>query len=99
MVETFIPGEVVHIPFRITTIAGTTADPGGITLLVKPPVGADISYTYGVAPEVVRDAEGLYHANIPVAAVGRWYYRLELSAPSSGAAEGHFTVQQSRFVT
>lgn len=98
MADVFIPGEVARIPIRITTLSGQAVDPGSLTLMVKPPAGAIVAYAYGVAPEVVRDGEGVYHADIPLTAAGLWAYRVELIAPNAGAAEGVITVLKSRVI-
>ncbi len=91
----FLVGEVARIRVRALDIDGQTADPGAIALKVKAPAG--IVTTYG-APEVVRDAAGIYHADIPLNASGIWAYRWELSAPNAGAAEGVIQVQKSRVI-
>lgn len=98
MADVFIPGEVARLPIRVTTLGGLLADPGSLTLLIKPPAGVVTSYAYGGAPEVIRDGEGLYHADIPLSAAGQWAYRWELSAPNAGAAEGVITVLKSRVI-
>lgn len=97
MAETFIPGEVARLTLQATDLAGLAADPGSITLKIKPGMGAVASYAYGAAAELVRDGAGLYHADIALTAAGLWAYRWELSAPNAGAAEGVINVQKSRF--
>lgn len=96
--DTFIPGEVATLAIRVTTLAGITADPGAITLKIKPPGAAVVNYLYGAAAEVIRDGVGLYHAEIPLTAAGQWAYRWELGAPNAGAAEGVITVLKSRVI-
>lgn len=96
--DNLIPGEVAWLPMRVTDFAGQAADPGSITLLVRPPASAPDSYVYGAAPEVIRDGVGAYHAEIPLTAAGQWAYRWELGAPNAGAAEGVITVFKSRVI-
>lgn len=98
MADAFIPGDVAYLPIRVISRAGLAADPGSLTLMVKPPAGAVVSYAYGTDIEVVRDGVGLYHADIPLPASGQWAYRWELQAPNAGAAEGVITVLKSRVI-
>jgi len=98
MLDAFIVGEVVRLTLTVTDLAGNAADPGSITLKIKPGTGAVTAYAYGTAPEVVRDATGRYHADIPLVSSGLWAYRWELSAPNAGAAEGVINVQKSRVI-
>lgn len=94
----FVIGEVVRLPLRVTDLAGAAVEPGGVTLKIKPPVGAVDEYVFGVAPEVLNDGTGRYHADIVLTAAGTWAYRWELAAPNAGAAEGTITVQKSRVI-
>lgn len=98
MAEALVVGQVARIWFDVTDIAGQAADPGSLVLKVKPGVGAIANYAYGVAPEIVRDGVGKYHAEIPLTGAGQWAYRLELSAPNAGACEGVIVVQKSRVI-
>lgn len=98
MSEAFVIGEVVRLSVKATDLAGQAADPGSITLKVKPGIGAVVSYAYGQAVEVVRDGAGQYHADIALTSAGQWAYRWELSAPNAGAAEGVIVVQKSRVI-
>lgn len=98
MLDEFIVGEVVRLPLSVTDLAGNAVDPGSVTLKIKRGAGAVTAYAYGAAPEIVRDATGRYHADIPVISAGQWAYRWELSAPNAGAAEGVFIVQKSRVI-
>lgn len=96
--DTFIVGEVARLSIRATDLTGAAADPGSITLEIKPGSAPVAAYTYGAAPEVVRDGVGRYRADIPLNAAGLWAYRWELGAPNAGAAEGTITVLKSRIV-
>lgn len=98
MAEAFIVGAVAHLWVKAADLAGQAADPGAITLKIKPGAAPVTDYSYGVAPEVTRDGVGAYHANIPLTAAGLWAYRWELSAPNAGAVEGVINVQKSRFI-
>lgn len=98
MAEAFIPGEVARLSLVVTDLSGAAAEPGSITLRVKPGSGVVTNYAYGAAPEVVRDGVGLYHADILLTASGQWAYRWELSSPNAGAAEGVIVVLKSRVI-
>lgn len=91
-------GEVIRLTLRVNDMAGVTVEPGGVTLKIKPPVGAVTEYVFGSAPEIVNDGVGRYHADIVLSASGVWAYRWELNAPNAGAAEGVITVQKSRVI-
>lgn len=97
-VRGYLPGEVAVLNMRCAGLDGVAADPGALVLKIRPPVGAVVSYAYGVAAEVVRDAAGRYHADLVLSAAGQWAYRWELSAPNAGAAEGVITVLKSRVI-
>lgn len=94
----YIPGEVARITVRILNTDGVAADPGTLVLIVKPPAAAVISYIYGVAPEIVRDGTGAYHADVPLTGAGQWMYRWETTPPNAGAVEGSMSVQKSRVI-
>lgn len=94
----YIPGEIARISLRVTDLAGAAADPGTLTLKIKPPAGALVTYLYGVAAEIVRDSMGSFHADIPLTASGQWMYRWETTPPNGGAAEGAIVVQKSRVI-
>ena len=98
MSEAYIPGEVARISAHVADIAGAAVDPGGVKLLVKPPSGPTVTYTYGIDAIVVRDSLGNYHADLPLTSSGVWAYRWELTAPNAGAAEGVITVQKSKVI-
>lgn len=94
----YIIGEVVRLSLRVADLTGLAADPGTVTLKIKPGAGAVTDYLYGSAPEVVRDDAGLYHADIELTAAGLWAYRWQLTTPNAGAAEGVINVSKSRVI-
>jgi len=91
----FIPGEIARLSLAITNEAGAAADPGALSLKVKPPTGAVQTFVYGVDVAVVRDSVGAYHVDLPLPANGSWAYRWELTGANAGASEGHFLVAPS----
>lgn len=98
MSEAFIVGEVVRLSVKSTDLSGQSAEPGGITLRIKPGAGAVTNYAYGQAAEIIRDAAGIYHADIELTSAGQWAYRWELTSPNAGAAEGVIVVNKSRVI-
>lgn len=96
--EPYLVGEVVVIPLAITNSAGAAADPGALRLKVKKPDDTVTTYTYGVAPEIVKDSVGNYTATIPLPTSGAWYYRWEADTPNPGAVELDFVVKPSRVI-
>ena len=98
MFDPYIQGQPAHLSLTVADMSGQPADPGSLTLKVKPPTGVIQSYGYGTAPEVVRDGVGLYHADLDLPVAGVWAYRWELTAPNAGAAEGLIQVQKSRVI-
>lgn len=98
MSDNYLPGDVARISVRVADITGIAADPGSVTLKVRPPLGAVAAYAYGGSVVVVRDATGRYHADIELTDAGVWAYRWELTTPNAGAAEGVIRVDKSRFI-
>lgn len=92
----WIIGQTARLSVAITDAANAAADPGTLRLKAKTPAGVTTTYTYGVGGEIVKDAVGAYHADIALAAAGRWIWRWETDAPNAGADEGELNVRKSR---
>ncbi|MBI2278198.1 MAG: hypothetical protein HYU74_12660 [Dechloromonas sp.] len=97
MSDLFLIGQVAVIDLVIRGENGQPADPGSLTLKTRLDAGPISAYVYGVAPEIVRDSAGVYHANLPLAAAGQLFYRWETEAPNKGAGEGRIVVSEGRF--
>jgi hypothetical protein len=67
-------GDTYPAQLTILDAAGTAADPDSLTLTVREPDGTTIVYVYGDDSEIVRDSEGIFHADIPVDAAGMWAF-------------------------
>lgn len=89
-------GEAARLSVAVTDVASAAIDPAALRLKVKSPAGAIATYVYGVAPEIVRDGVGLFHADIALPTSGQWIWRWETDAPNAGAFEGLLSVQRSR---
>jgi hypothetical protein len=96
-INRFDLGDEVRLSAEFKTSAGVATDPGGVTLKFRYPGGPVTTYVYGTDNELVRDSSGNYHADIFMAAVGRWHYRFEGTGTSRAAAEHEFVVSPSRF--
>ncbi|KIO49601.1 hypothetical protein [Nitrosospira sp. NpAV] len=95
----YLIGSVVRVSVSITDCAtNILADPGGLILKVKPPAEAPTTFTYGVDSEVIKDADGVYHADITLDKSGEWRWRWEASTPNVGVVEGDLAVRASRVV-
>lgn len=55
-------------------VAGTVADPTGVTLKIHDPTGTETSYTYAAA-QIVRDSQGIYHFDLTLSIPGLWLAR------------------------
>lgn len=95
-----VVGQAIQIlaEFKLYTLIPlipVLADPTALRLKLRNPSGVVTTYIFGVAPEVVKDAVGKYHANIVMNVAGNWSYRWESDAPNAGADEGRITVKKS----
>lgn len=98
MSSEWIVGQSARITVAITDAAEIAVDPGALRLKVKPPTGAALrTYDYGASAEIVKDADGQYHADIVLDAAGTWSWRWEgTAAPHVGVGEGMLTVIKGR---
>lgn len=90
-------GDVVRLAGSFQGSAGPL-DPGSVTGRFRIASAQPTSYTYGVDPQLVRDAVGQYHFDVEATESGTWYYRFESSGIGQAAAEGTFRVRRSRFL-
>ncbi len=100
MSNDYLVGETARLSVAITdstAAPAAPADPGVLRLKVKSPNNQVQTYTYGASGEVIRDATGLFHADILLNAPGTWAWRWETDAPNAGADEGTLAVRPTRF--
>jgi hypothetical protein len=83
---------------------GVAVDPPVVNVKVQDPAALDVTYTYGVNPNVEKLATGVYRCTIKPVIAGIWFYRWEAVDPSSsvvvaleGAEEHKFAVRASMF--
>lgn len=94
----WIVGSAARIQLAVADAAGLPVDPGVLRLLVMPPAGNVVTYTYGAGPDLVRTAPGAYHLDVALNKSGRWCWRWETDAPQASVSEGQLLVARSRFV-
>jgi hypothetical protein len=77
-------------------------DPGAISLLVKAPSGASVTYAWP-GPSIVRDAIGEFYGLHPCTEAGRHWFRWTTSGvgaqgfEAAGVEEGFFVVSEPKF--
>ena len=95
--NSYLRGEVVRIALSLANTLGAAVDPGELLIKVRAEGQAILTYTYGVGIQIVRDALGEYHIDLPLPTPGTWYYRWEFSGANAGANEGSITVDPGYF--
>lgn len=87
------PGDVVTVrtdpPF--SDAAGVPTDPDTVTVQWRRRGSPPTTWVYGTDPEVIRDSVGTFHADIPVAKAGTYYFRWAGTGDVAAAEEGSFT--------
>lgn len=68
-------------------------DPTVVKLSILTPSEDLETYIYDTDPEVVRDSEGHYHADIEATEPGVWYYRWFSEGTGQAADEGSYTIE------
>jgi ABC-type Fe3+ transport system substrate-binding protein len=72
---TYDVGDRARLEVGFTNLAGNPTDPTAVTLKVKAPGTAVVTYTFGVGGTIVKDSTGNYHADIDITVPGKWHYR------------------------
>jgi hypothetical protein len=89
----WIIGDTTRMGLDVADAAGLPADPGTLTLSIKPPSGPIV-----VVANPTRAATGAYRHDLLLDQRGTWYYRWASGAPLPAVAEGSIKVNPSRFV-
>lgn len=81
--------------------AGVAADPDTVELRVLPPDGAEQTYLYSASPAevIVKDATGVYHADIYLDQPGEWFYFWEATGVGAltKSVAGQLVVEATQF--
>lgn len=95
---TYLVGNAARVSTRFRSVStGADVDPTTVTARIKNPNNVETAYVYGVDNEVVRDAAGYYHIDVPLTLAGTWRYRWEGTGANMAASEGALTVTASTF--
>jgi len=95
MANIYDKGDLVRISVTFT-VSGVDTDPTTVALKIKDPEETITTYTYA-ASEIIKDAVGKYHKDIPINASGRWYYRWEGTGAVVTAGESYLQARQGAF--
>jgi hypothetical protein len=95
-VERFDIGDVAHIVGEFKNAAKQLADPSAVTLVVRTPAGVETTYVVA-AGQIVKDSVGVFHADIPLTASGRWNWKWVGTGVVAAVDEGAIFVDQSAF--
>lgn len=78
------------------SVLGTPSDPTTITYTVQGPDGVDVSYVFGIDPEVTRPSAGVYVLSLaPPTQPGVYHYQVVGTGAVEAVGTGDFTVLQS----
>lgn len=76
---------------------GDEQDPENVYFQFIEPEQDAVSYEYGVDPEVVKEATGIYYVDLDGSTIGDWKYRFYSTGVGQAASEATFTVRSSAF--
>lgn len=96
-IKLFWKGAVVRVSAAFADADGQPVDPNTVQLEYRVGSGDVTRWVHGTDSELVKDDVGEYHADIPAATPGRYYWRWESTGTGQAAEEGEFEVAQSRF--
>lgn len=97
--EYFI-GEQIRVTGTFQDVDGVNADPAAVFFTIRDPdstISTHITYEYGVDPELVKSAVGVYYVDIDGDEAGHWYTRMYSTGSGAAAEEGEFRVKSTRF--
>ena len=67
-------GDTYPAQVTVRNPAGDLADPDSLLLNVRDPSTDVTTYAFGVDSEIVRDGDGIFHADIPLTGAGMWVF-------------------------
>lgn len=94
-------GDRVKFSFSFTELGATNpADPDVVTVMHRPPTGAEVAYTLSGNPTVVfKDSTGNYHAFIRVTMYRTHYFRATGTGGIFKSIEASIAVPEGAFDT
>lgn len=78
-------------------VDGVLTDPTTVTLIVKPPGAASVTYAYPTDPHITKTATGKYRGLVDCSTAGIWHGRWVTTGAAAGAEEFSFTVIANTF--
>lgn len=97
MVNEFDVGDVVKTTATFLDDSGVAADPTTVTFMVKSPLGAISSATYGSGTTIGKIGIGTYTSSFVISTEGLWYYRWAGSGAVAAAEEARVFARESAF--
>jgi len=98
MAHTYDKGDVVRCTAVFSNVAGAGVDPTVVIFSTLDPAGNEVSYEYGVDPEVVKPEVGTYYIDVSIDQSSVWHVRCAGTGLNAAACESYFNVRTSRFV-
>ena len=93
----YLAGNQVRVSAEFTDIVtGAEIDPPIVKLSVCAPSGSPTVYIYGVDANVIRDAIGMYHADLDIDSAGTWLYKWWSVGTGKAAGENSFYASEAR---
>lgn len=96
MASTYDIGDVVKVTGTFAQ-ATVPIDPTTVTLVMKPPTGANQTYTYAAA-ELTKDSIGVYHREFSIDTAGTYRYRWTSAGVGQGSEEAWFQVRPRKVI-
>ena len=90
-------GDLVVCSGSFKNSAGTLIDPTTVAFHYKLENGTSASYLYGTDAELVKDAVGIYHANLSAGSPGTWYFRFVSTGTGQAAEESSYYIKPGEF--
>lgn len=87
-------GDKIRISFSFVNSAGAAADPTSVVLKIKNGNTVVKDWTFGVDPEVINDAVGLYRADFVIGFKGYYSYNVTGSGIVFAADTGFFIAKE-----
>jgi hypothetical protein len=74
-IAAYIQGNTVRITATFTDLYTDEADPTDVEFTTHAPDGTEVTYVYGIDPEITKDSTGVYYCDFVINQGGTWTYR------------------------